>query len=225
MLDPADLPPDDILDYVAIDTDNTGQLRVRVVKGKKHLRAVQEYLTRLRARHQGRVGDFEFTTLDVIARLRQDTTTAGDESVINPVQQKMLGYIRHSASLGASDLHMTPGRDNTDFTYVEARVHGELEVLDILRKEEGLELLGATYSGMTDVIKGTQFDPGVPQDARLSEQYLKLAGLFGARYSHYPCVGGLYAVLRLIKDDSQQIPTFSMLGYHPDQERTLRRIL
>ena len=48
MLDPADLPPDDILDYVAIDTDNTGQLRVRVVKGKKHLRAVREYLTRLR---------------------------------------------------------------------------------------------------------------------------------------------------------------------------------
>ncbi|EHC4914675.1 type II secretion protein E, partial [Escherichia coli] len=54
MLDPADLPPDDILDYVAIDTDKTGHLRVRVVEGKKHLRAVQEYLTRLRARHQGR---------------------------------------------------------------------------------------------------------------------------------------------------------------------------
>uniref|UniRef100_UPI0013CE132F ATPase, T2SS/T4P/T4SS family n=1 Tax=Pseudomonas aeruginosa TaxID=287 RepID=UPI0013CE132F len=27
------------------------------------------------------------------------------------------------------------------------------------------------------------------------------------------------------KDDSLQIPTFSMLGYHPEQERTLRRIL
>ncbi len=35
MLDPADLPPDDILDYVAIDTDKTGHLRVRVVEGKK----------------------------------------------------------------------------------------------------------------------------------------------------------------------------------------------
>nr|WP_024201735.1 hypothetical protein [Escherichia coli] len=34
MLDPADLPPDDILDYVAIDTDNAGQLRIRVVEGK-----------------------------------------------------------------------------------------------------------------------------------------------------------------------------------------------
>lgn len=225
MLDPADLPPDDILDYVAIDTDNAGQLRIRVVEGKKHLRAVQEYLTRLRARYQGRVGDFEFTTLDVIARIREATTIAGQENGMNPVQNKMLGYIRHAATLNASDLHITPGRDNTDFTYVEARVHGELEILDIIRKDEGVELLGATYSGMTDVIKGTQFDPGVPQDARLAEKFLKLAGLFGARYSHYPCVGGLYAVLRLIKDDSSHIPTFGMLGYHPKQEQTIRRIL
>ncbi len=77
-------------------------------------------------------------------------------------------------TLSASDLHITPGRDSTDFTYLEARVHGELELLDIVRKDEGLELLGATYSGMTDVIKGTQFDPGVPQDARLAERFLKL---------------------------------------------------
>ena len=35
MLDPADLPPDDILDYVAIDTDNTGQLRGQGREGKK----------------------------------------------------------------------------------------------------------------------------------------------------------------------------------------------
>ncbi|HCY3934307.1 TPA: ATPase, T2SS/T4P/T4SS family, partial [Shigella sonnei] len=168
---------------------------------------------------------FEFTTLDVIARLRQETVISGVENGINPVQQKMLGYISHAATLSASDLHITPGRDSTDFTYLEARVHGELELLDIVRKDEGLELLGATYSGMTDVIKGTQFDPGVPQDARLAERFLKLAGLFGARYSHYPCVGGLYAVLRLIKDDSQHIPTFSMLGYHPEQERAVRRML
>lgn len=34
MLESADLPPDDILDYVAIDTDKTGHLRVRVVEEK-----------------------------------------------------------------------------------------------------------------------------------------------------------------------------------------------
>lgn len=225
MLAPADQPPDDILEYVVVDTDKTGQIRVRVVEGKKHLRAVQDYLTRLCSRYPGKVSPFEFTTLDVIARLRQETVISGVENGINPVQQKMLGYISHAATLSASDLHITPGRDSTDFTYLEARVHGELELLDIVRKDEGLELLGATYSGMTDVIKGTQFDPGVPQDARLAERFLKLAGLFGARYSHYPCVGGLYAVLRLIKDDSQHIPTFSMLGYHPEQERAVRRML
>ncbi|EFZ5781354.1 Flp pilus assembly complex ATPase component [Shigella sonnei] len=225
MLAPADQPPDDILDYVVVDTDKTGQIHVRVVEGKKHLRAVQDYLTRLCSRYPGKVSPFEFTTLDVIARLRQETVISGVENGINPVQQKMLGYISHAATLSASDLHITPGRDSTDFTYLEARVHGELELLDIVRKDEGLELLGATYSGMTDVIKGTQFDPGVPQDARLAERFLKLAGLFGARYSHYPCVGGLYAVLRLIKDDSQHIPTFSMLGYHPEQERAVRRML
>ncbi|MCM4881892.1 type II secretion protein E, partial [Escherichia coli] len=97
---------------------------------------------RLRARYQGRVGDFEFTTLDVIARIREATTIAGQENGMNPVQNKMLGYIRHAATLNASDLHITPGRDNTDFTYVEARVHGELEILDIIRKDEGVELLG-----------------------------------------------------------------------------------
>lgn len=31
---------------------------------------------------------------------------------------------------------MTPGRDNTEFTYIEARVHGELELLDIVKKKK-----------------------------------------------------------------------------------------
>lgn len=36
MLAPADQPPDDILDYVVVDTDKTGQIRVRVVEGEKN---------------------------------------------------------------------------------------------------------------------------------------------------------------------------------------------
>ena len=87
MLAPADQPPDDILDYVVVDTDKTGQIHVRVVEGKKHLRAVQDYLTRLCSRYPGKVSPFEFTTLDVIARLRQETVISGVENGINPVQQ------------------------------------------------------------------------------------------------------------------------------------------
>nr|WP_250696485.1 hypothetical protein [Escherichia coli]AQZ20321.1 hypothetical protein pLishui142-1_00052 [Escherichia coli] len=93
-------------------------------------------------------------------------------------------------------------------------MHGELEILDVIPRKEGLELLGAAYSGMSDVIKGTQFDPAIPQDARIAENFLKPVNLFGARYSHYPCVGGVYAVFRLIKDDSEDIPTFEELWLH-----------
>lgn len=228
------LPPRPLLQATQLPalvmTGKPGQSSVVYLR-EAHQRSVSDWIRQLlppgwQFRQQNAaISPFEFTTLDVIARLRQETVISGVENGINPVQQKMLGYISHAATLSASDLHITPGRDSTDFTYLEARVHGELELLDIVRKDEGLELLGATYSGMTDVIKGTQFDPGVPQDARLAERFLKLAGLFGARYSHYPCVGGLYAVLRLIKDDSQHIPTFSMLGYHPEQERAVRRML
>lgn len=78
----------------------------------------------------------------MIARLRQETVISGVENGINPVQQKMLGYISHAATLSASDLHITPGRDSTDFTYLEARVHGELELLDIVRKDEGWNYWG-----------------------------------------------------------------------------------
>jgi len=77
-------------------------------KVKKHLRAVQDYLTRLCSRYPGKVSPFEFTTLDVIARLRQETVISGVENGINPVQQKMLGYISHAATLSASDLHVAP---------------------------------------------------------------------------------------------------------------------
>lgn len=104
-------------------------------------------------------------------------------------------------------------------------MHGELEILDVIPRKEGLELLGAAYSGMSDVIKGTQFDPAIPQDARIAENFLKPVNLFGARYSHYPCVGGVYAVFRLIKDDSEDIPTFEELGYMPQQIQTIRRML
>lgn len=227
MFNTSDLPPEDIQDFVAVLSETNGDIRVKVVEAKKHIPSVQRYLTLLRSRYPGKINVFDFTTLDVIAALnsRNIAQNTSNEAGINDAQKKVLDYIRKSAELGASDLHMTPGRDNTEFTYIEARVHGELELLDIVKKEEGLELLGAAYSGMTDVIKGTQFDSGVPQDARLAEKFLKMAGLFGARYSHYPCVGGLYAVLRLIKDDSKHIPTLSMLGYHPEQERTIHRIL
>lgn len=43
------LPPEDIRDFVAIQHDADGKIRVKVVEAKKHITSVQRYLTLLRS--------------------------------------------------------------------------------------------------------------------------------------------------------------------------------
>ncbi|EOW6026854.1 ATPase, T2SS/T4P/T4SS family, partial [Escherichia coli] len=225
----ADYPGKDISDvvYVSISEKDDKPVHVYIADNSKGQRAVQAYIGTLNVKYPGKV-NITWTTLDVIASRYQDSERSSDSNSsqhLNSNQEKVISYLAKANNLGSSDLHITPGRDGSEFTYVEARVHGELEILDVIPRKEGLELLGAAYSGMSDVIKGTQFDPAIPQDARIAENFLKPVNLFGARYSHYPCVGGVYAVFRLIKDDSKDIPTFEELGYMPQQIQTIRRML
>lgn len=225
----ADYPGKDISDvvYVSISEKDDKPVHVYIADNSKGQRAVQAYIGTLNVKYPGKV-NITWTTLDVIASRYQDSERGSDSNSsqhLNSNQEKVISYLAKANNLGSSDLHITPGRDGSEFTYVEARVHGELEILDVIPRKEGLELLGAAYSGMSDVIKGTQFDPAIPQDARIAENFLKPVNLFGARYSHYPCVGGVYAVFRLIKDDSEDIPTFEELGYMPQQIQTIRRML
>ncbi|EFW11047.1 putative conjugative transfer outer membrane protein PilQ, partial [Serratia symbiotica str. Tucson] len=70
-----------------------------------------------------------------------------------------------------------------------------------------------------------QFYPNLHQDGRIAERFLKPLGIFGARYAHMPAVGGLYVVMRLIKDDGDAVPDFESLGFLPDQVRVLKRLL
>lgn len=217
-------PYDDISEYVSIDVIN-GLVEVSVTDNHKGDRSVQNYVTSLRTKYPGKV-NIKFTTMDVIAshNEKKEININSGKSELNANQRKVLSYIATVERMGASDLHITPGRDSSDFTYVETRVHGELEVIDVIKRDEGFELLGTAYA-MSDVMKGTQFDAKVPQDARIAETYLKHAGVFAVRYSHYPCVGGLYAVMRLIKNDSDNIPTFEQLGYLPEQTQLIRKTL
>ena len=66
------LPPEDIRDFVAIQHDADGKIRVKVVEAKKHITSVQRYLTLLRSRYPGKISKFDFTTLDVIAALNSN---------------------------------------------------------------------------------------------------------------------------------------------------------
>ncbi|WP_174889761.1 ATPase, T2SS/T4P/T4SS family, partial [Candidatus Williamhamiltonella defendens] len=45
------------------------------------------------------------------------------------------------------------------------------------------------------------------------------------RYAHMPAVGGLYVVMRLIKEEGEAVPDFESLGFLPDQVRVLKRLL
>lgn len=217
-------PHGDIAEYVHVKRQDQ-QITVFIAEDKRNLRAVQHYVGRLCTTSQA--VNVQLTTLDVInaQNREQQDEEADDLFGLTPTQKKIITYIRKAKEFNASDVHITVGRDGADLTYVEIRIFGELEVIGVLKRDEGLELLGTAYASMSDVIKGTEFNPKIPQDARLAEQYLKLANLYGARYSHYPCVGGLYAVLRLINDDAQHIPDFATLGYLPSQEALLQKML
>ncbi|MEW3319523.1 hypothetical protein [Escherichia coli] len=92
-----ELPPEDIRDFVAIQHDADGKIRVKVVEAKKHITSVQRYLTLLRSRYPGKISKFDFTTLDVIATLNSNNTERApgvlSDGGINTVQRKVLDYI------------------------------------------------------------------------------------------------------------------------------------
>ncbi|EEW1705477.1 type II secretion protein E, partial [Escherichia coli] len=98
-----ELPPEDIRDFVAIQHDADGKIRVKVVEAKKHITSVQRYLTLLRSRYPGKISKFDFTTLDVIATLNSNNTERApgvlSDGGINTVQRKVLDYIRKAAQL------------------------------------------------------------------------------------------------------------------------------
>ncbi len=175
-----ELPPEDIRDFVAIQHDADGKIRVKVVEAKKHITSVQRYLTLLRSRYPGKISKFDFTTLDVIATLNSNNTERApgvlSDGGINTVQRKVLDYIRKSRSTGClrSAYHTEDATTRTSPMW-KPGFTANWKCSISSGKKKVSNYWGATYSGMTDVIKGTQFDPGVPQDARLSEQYLKLA--------------------------------------------------
>jgi type II secretory ATPase GspE/PulE/Tfp pilus assembly ATPase PilB-like protein len=187
--------------------------------------AIQSYVSGLQQKYPGKTV-LEFVPLDDISQFRDDhgMNSALSEEEHVETQKKVLKYFKQAVALGASDLHLTIGRDNSEFTYVEVRVHGELQVVDCIDKVEGWSLAAAICQGMCDVTE-KQFYPNRQQDARMKEEFLKPLGLFGARYSHTPSVGGLDAVMRLIPDDGDNVPTLDALGFLPAQIATIKRIL
>ncbi|HDG1683183.1 TPA: Flp pilus assembly complex ATPase component TadA [Kluyvera ascorbata] len=136
-------------------------------------------------------------------------------------EQKVLDYFSLAKSLNSSDIHFLISET---LFQVKMRIHGFLHVVDERQPKEGISLCATCILSMADVSE-PMFYPNREQDARLSPGMMRKIGLFGARYSHKPTGDGLIAVMRLIPDDGNNVPTFEKLGYLPEQRRILHRLI
>ncbi|MEI2684488.1 GspE/PulE family protein [Erwinia aphidicola] len=130
--------------------------------------------------------------------------------------------MRRAGEAHASDIHILIGADN--ITAVVFRIHGDLELQAELDVEEGMNLASTIVMSMCDVAP-QQFSETDEQDGRLRNEFVKALGLYAARYSAVPTESGLYVVLRVILDESDDIPTLDVLGYLPEQQKLIRRML
>lgn len=137
-------------------------------------------------------------------------------------QEKIIQLFRMAKEKGASDIHMLIGINNV--TLVQFRVHGDLETITQLDPEEGVTLASTIVMSMCDVAEKS-FNPNRAQDGRVRKEFLQGLNLFGARYAHTPAEFGLYVVMRILPDEGKTPPTLDELGFLPEQQSLIRRML
>ncbi|MEL7630936.1 ATPase, T2SS/T4P/T4SS family [Pectobacterium aroidearum] len=140
---------------------------------------------------------------------------------VSSSEQRILKYFSVARLIGSSDIHFLISE--TLFR-VKMRIHGRLHVVDERQPGEGIALCATCILSLSDVAE-TMFYPHREQDARLKPSMMRKVGLFGARYSHKPTGDGLIAVMRLIPDDGNSVPTFQQLGFLPEQVTLLSRMI
>lgn len=162
----------------------------------------------------------ELVSFDAISRYRRENKPR-DDSAEN-LQADVIALFRRAAAIGASDIHFLVGKDG--ITHIQQRIHGDITGLATKTQEEGMALLRCMVNTMSDA-GVTQFMENEIQDARISNTYLRQAGLYAARYAHIPTENGVYAVVRLIKDDGDALASLDELGFLGQHIALIRRML
>lgn len=140
----------------------------------------------------------------------------------SPEQKQVVEFMRRAGDAHASDIHILIGMEN--IAAVVFRIHGDLELQAELTVEEGMNLAATIVMSMCDAAP-QQFSESDEQDGRLRNEFVKELGLYAARYSAVPTESGLYVVLRVIRDESDNVPSLDVLGYLPEQQKPIRRML
>lgn len=193
--------------------------------------AVQARMMKLQQMNPG--AQLRFVSLSELREAKesapQDDPVSGEPGMVKKAdlgdtsesEKKILNYFGVALKLGASDIHFII---SATLFQVKMRIHSRLYLVDERQPHEGMSLCATCILSMSDVSEPL-FLPGREQDARLSPDMMRKIGLFAARYSHTPTGDGLLAVMRLIPDDGNDVPTPEQLGYLPGQIKLLSRMV
>ncbi|HGJ5904900.1 MAG TPA: type II secretion protein E, partial [Arsenophonus apicola] len=130
-------PNAEIARFVRVKSGEDGLIDVFVAENFGGNFDVQRYVGQLEKQYPGLIR-LAIVSLDEMNQVAITPTSEVTSHSVN--QQRVLNYFRKAIALSASDLHFTIGRDGSEFCFVEARVHGELQRLDCINKEEGMAL-------------------------------------------------------------------------------------
>jgi len=222
-------PAKEIADFVFAEHHPVQGVTLLIDKNRRQDPAIQRWAVDMAKQHPG--AETEFVTLSELSQRRERAVAQGlvvtendlDKKDVSRSQDKVLSYFSLAKELNASDIHMEISGDRK-ITVIQLRIHGELEVTDELTDEEGTTLASTEYISMCDV-REQSFVSGREQSGRINSKFARQAGLFGARYEHRPTPDGLIVVMRMIPDDSKNIPTLSQLGFLDEQIKIITQIL
>lgn len=136
------------------------------------------------------------------------------------IQNEIIRLFKKAKDLNASDIHF---RINNGYCLVLFRIDGMLEKQTELVEEEARQYISAIYQSMCAVADPV-IEWGIPQDARIKEDFVSDLGLFGARFASRPSVQGYLCVLRLFYSSKEAL-TLETLGYLPEQIALIKKMM
>ncbi|APA90233.1 Flp pilus assembly complex ATPase component TadA (plasmid) [Paraburkholderia sprentiae WSM5005] len=150
-----------------------------------------------------------------------DVRAGARRADISDVQVKAINLIKEAVRLDATDIHILNYQDKS---IVKLRIHGLLFVHREIDPEEGQILCRCMYGSMCDVGDGN-YNDRLSQDARLSRETIKSAGLNGARISTRPMEYGNLFELRLLYGSSKRRRNLKELGYNARQIAAINQMI
>jgi general secretion pathway protein E len=136
------------------------------------------------------------------------------------IQNEIIQLFKKAKDLNASDIHF---RIHNGYCLVLFRIDGMLEKQTEIIEEEARQYISAIYQSMCAVADPV-IEWGIPQDARIKEDFVSDLGLFGARFASRPSVQGYLCVLRLFYSSKEAL-SLETLGYLPEQIALIKKLM